>query len=211
MASSKFASWCDARRFGFGLRVCPVSDASVLRVACLQKSLFAVNTPILAWAAGIGGQRRASALPDQPLPKGFVGSQRQAVRVVELGRQLWLRRIAFHATGCAWLWLFCIAALREPQQMVAGREGGQNRHRMDGSGGGRWMTCVCVGRWRWRWSDGIEGDARQPCPPHGASLLGPSRADRPRRPPASLALPSQQSAAAVDSPTTFPRRHGRAV
>lgn len=145
MASSKFASWCDARRFGFGLRVYPESDASVLRVACLQKSLFAVDTPILAWAAGIGGQRRASALPDQPLPKGFVGSQRQAVRVVELGRQLWLRRIAFHATGCVWLWLFCIAALREPQQMVAGREGGQNRHRMDGSGGGRWMTCVCVG------------------------------------------------------------------
>lgn len=88
-----------------------LSDASVLKMACLQKSLFAVDRLILAW---IGGQRRASALPDQPLPKGFVGSQRQAVRVVELGRQLWLRRIAFHATGCVWLWLFCIAALREP-------------------------------------------------------------------------------------------------
>lgn len=142
MASSKFASWCDARRFGFGLRVCPESDASVLRVARLQKSLFAVDTPILAWAAG---QRRASALPDQPLPKDLWDPNDKAVRVVELGRQLWLRRIAFHATGCAWLWLFCIAALREPQQMVAGRAGGQNRHRMDGSGGGRWMTCVCVG------------------------------------------------------------------
>lgn len=195
MASSKFASWCDARRFGFGLRVCPESDASVLRVACLQKSLFAVDTPILAWAAG---QRRASALPDQPLPKDLWDPNDKAVRVVELGRQLWLRRIAFHATGCAWLWLFCIAALREPQQMVAGRA-------MDD------LRLCWRWRWRWRWSDGVEGDARQPCPPHEASLLGPSRADRPRRPPASLALPSQQSAAAVDSPTTFPRRHGRAV
>lgn len=27
-----------------------LSDASVLRVACLQKSLFAVDTPIPAWA-----------------------------------------------------------------------------------------------------------------------------------------------------------------
>lgn len=143
MASSKFASWCDARRFGFGLRVCPV-----IRCQCAEGGMSA-EVPFCGGHAhpgvGIGGQRRASALPDQPLPKGFVGSQRQAVRVVELGRQLWLRRIAFHATGCVWLWLFCIAALREPQQMVAGREGGQNRHRMDGSGGGRWMTCVCAG------------------------------------------------------------------
>jgi len=42
--------------------------------------LFAVDTVTLALAAGIGGQRHAPALPDQPLPKGFVGSQRRRSR-----------------------------------------------------------------------------------------------------------------------------------
>jgi len=72
--------------------------------------LFAVDTVTLALAAGIGGQRHAPALPDQPLPKGFVGSQRRRSRG-RIGTAALLRRIAFHATGREWLWL-CIAALR---------------------------------------------------------------------------------------------------
>lgn len=54
---------------------------------------------------------------------------------------------------------------------------------------GRWMTCVCVGV-------GVGDGAMRSMPPHGASLLGPSRADRPRRAASTrhLALPSQQSA-----------------
>lgn len=35
MASSKFASWCDARRFGFGLRVCPV-----IRCQCAEGGMW---------------------------------------------------------------------------------------------------------------------------------------------------------------------------
>jgi hypothetical protein len=35
--------------------------------------LFAVDKAILVLAAGIGRQRYASALPEQPLPKGVCG------------------------------------------------------------------------------------------------------------------------------------------
>lgn len=43
MASSQFASWCDARRFGFGLRVCPV-----IRCQCADGGMVC-RSPFLRW------------------------------------------------------------------------------------------------------------------------------------------------------------------